>query len=185
MRQKRDISEHRSNLSSPTLTLFATRPLAYCVTSKGLSYTKNEYNLFYHTSNAEYFFIRHFFQKKKKTLFWENREKLFWRHIWRFFRERGRPAPKIKKTFFYHKLVANILLFNSFFFFFSKKSCIFRENGEKPLLGAYVSSKEKGASGDENEKNLYGKCGFQYFFEESNIPRENGGKKFLEDTTIF
>ncbi len=56
-----------------------TRPLGYCATCKGSSYTKNEYGLFYHKLDAKYFFIQQFF--RKSCVFQENYEKLFWRHI--------------------------------------------------------------------------------------------------------
>ncbi len=45
-----------------------------CVTCKGYPNTKNEYNVFYHTLDAEYFFIK-FFSKKAVLIFRENREK--------------------------------------------------------------------------------------------------------------
>ncbi len=38
--------------------------LCHCATCQGLSYTKNEYGLFYQKFDAEYFFIRQFFRKK-------------------------------------------------------------------------------------------------------------------------
>ncbi len=72
VRQKSDISEHRS-----IRTLFVTRPLGHWATRQGSSYTKNEYNLFYRKFDAEYFFIQQFFRKKKNGIFRENREKLF------------------------------------------------------------------------------------------------------------
>ncbi len=50
-------------------------------------------------------------------------------------------------TSFVANKALNILLFNSFF----KKSCIFRENGEKPFLGDSVPFEGKGASVHENE----------------------------------
>ncbi len=51
VRQKRNISEHRS-------------PLSPCATFKGPSYATNEYNRFHQKLDAEYFFILQFFQKK-------------------------------------------------------------------------------------------------------------------------
>ncbi len=60
VRQKRDISDRRKleGASPPsTLTLFATRPLGHCAICKGLSYTKNEYNLYHQKLDAEYLFI--------------------------------------------------------------------------------------------------------------------------------
>ncbi len=59
--------------------MFATRPLGHCTTCKGSSYTKNEYNLFYHKLDAEYFLFDNFFEKG--NIFRENSEKLFWGHI--------------------------------------------------------------------------------------------------------
>ncbi len=59
----------------------------------------SEYNLFYyHKLDAEYFFIRQFF--RKSSIFRENCEKLFWGHIWVFFRGKRHFAPQIDITFF-------------------------------------------------------------------------------------
>ncbi len=56
--------------------------LGHCVTCKGSSYTKNEYNLFYHKLDGEslIFFYSTIFVKKN-NIFRENHEKLFWGHI--------------------------------------------------------------------------------------------------------
>ncbi len=88
MRQKSNISEHM-------------RPIGRCATckgGKGSSYTKNEYNLLYHKLDAEYFFIQQFFRKKQRFL-GKLKKKLFWEHIWPFFREMGRPTQKVNITF--------------------------------------------------------------------------------------
>ncbi len=64
-----NVSKGLRGLCAPsTLTLFATRPLGHCVTCKGSSYTKNEYNFFYQKLDAEYFFIQQFFRKKQYFL---------------------------------------------------------------------------------------------------------------------
>ncbi len=100
-------------VSAPsTLTLFATRPLGHYATCKGSSYTKNVYNFFGHRTPKMYItflseircwiFLYSTVFSKKISIFWENCEKMFWGHIWRFFRERRRLAPKINITF-YHK----------------------------------------------------------------------------------
>ncbi len=100
--QKNDTSDRRSNSPPSTLTLFASQPLGHCATCKGPSYTKNQYNLFYHKLDAEYFLFNNFF---KKTVFSEKTVKnCFWGHIRQFFREKRRLVPKINITFFYHKL---------------------------------------------------------------------------------
>ncbi len=155
VRQKSDILERRSKL-----TLFATRPLGYCATCKGSSYTKNVNNFFYQKSDAQYFLLDNFF--KKSSIFRENREKLFWKLIWRFFRERRRLASKINITFIITNKVRNILLFSVFF----KKICIFWENGKKLLVVAKSLLKGRGwVSADESEYYLFHrKCGFEYFF---------------------
>ncbi len=59
MRQKSDISERFApfNLTLGHGRWVAVRPV-------GVIYTKNEYNLFYHKLDAEYFFIQQFFWKK-------------------------------------------------------------------------------------------------------------------------
>ncbi len=75
------------------------------------------------------FLFNNFFEKS--SIFWENREKLFWEHIWQFFRERRRLAPKSNITFFITNEVMNSLLFNRFF----QKSCIFWKNSKRPFLG--------------------------------------------------
>ncbi len=92
--------------------------------------------------NAEYLFIQQVFQKKSR-IFWENREKLFWKRIWQFFRGRRRLAPKIYITFFITNKVRNILLFRSFF----KKGCIFWENGKNPFLGLKFFERKRGVWG--------------------------------------
>ncbi len=53
---------------SSTLTLFATQPPDQCATCKGPFNTKNEYNFFNRKLDAEYYFIRQFFQKKRRFL---------------------------------------------------------------------------------------------------------------------
>ncbi len=53
MRQKKDISDRKSKGSSLLPTLFAPRLLGRPATSNDSSYTKNEYNLFYHKLDAE------------------------------------------------------------------------------------------------------------------------------------
>ncbi len=68
VRQKRDISERRSNSPPSALTLFATQSLGHCATCKGSSYTKNECNLFYQKLNAKYFLFNYFFRKKQYFL---------------------------------------------------------------------------------------------------------------------
>ncbi len=100
--------------------------------------TNNEYNLFYQKLDAEYVLFNNFFENSR--IFWENNEKLFWRHIWRFFRERRCLVPKINITFFIANWVLNILLFSILF----KKSCIFWEDGKKLFLGAQVSLEGNG-----------------------------------------
>ncbi len=47
----------------PFNPLFAACPLGHCATSKGSSYTKNEYNLFYQKLDAEYFLFNIFLKK--------------------------------------------------------------------------------------------------------------------------
>ncbi len=47
------------------------------------------------------------------SIFWKFA--IFWRHLWQFFRERMRLAPKINITFFITNEVPNTLLFSSFF----------------------------------------------------------------------
>ncbi len=54
--------------AASTLTLFVTWLLIHCGTCQGLSYTKNEYNLFYHKLDAEYLFIQQVFRKKQYFL---------------------------------------------------------------------------------------------------------------------
>ncbi len=75
VRQKSDTSK-RTNKSWP---YFTTRPLGHCATCKESSYTKNEYNLFYQKLDAEYFLFNNFLEKN--SIFWENHEKVFWKHI--------------------------------------------------------------------------------------------------------
>ncbi len=63
VRQKNDISDHRSmglKGAKPLLCLQHVQ-LYHCATCQGLSYTKNEYSLFYQKFDAEYFFIQQFF----------------------------------------------------------------------------------------------------------------------------
>ncbi len=117
MRQKSYILKHWS-------TLFTTRPLDHCATGKGSFYTKNEHNLFYQKLEAKYFFIQQFF-RKKQVFAGKNCEKLFWGHIWQFFRERRHLVPKISITFFTTIKLSSFL----------KKGCISWKNGKKPFLG--------------------------------------------------
>ncbi len=106
---------------------------------------------------------------EENNIFWENREKLFWRRIWQIFRERRRLVSKINITFFIANEILNILLFSSFF----KKSCSFLRKRQKTVSGAQVSFEGKNASGDENEYN--------HFYEKW----EMGKKNFGGDMTIF
>ncbi len=125
------------------------------------------------------FLCDNFFEKS--SIFWEKRAKLFWEHIWQFFRERRRLALKINVTFFITNEIPNILLFSSFF----KKSCIFWENGKNHFWGPSLFWRKE-AFGDKNEYNLfYGKWGFEYFssdnFFEKGTFWEKMGKKFYGD----
>ncbi len=146
MRQKSDISE-RSQSRWVTV-----RPV------RGHLTPKMNITFFIRNLMVNNFLFYNFFDKR--SIFREHLEKLFWGHIWQLFRERRRPTQKINVTFlpqsryriFYYLVV------------FSKKNSIFW-NGKKPFLWAQVSFKEKGASGDENEYNLfYGQWGFECFF---------------------
>ncbi len=67
--QKSDISERRSKSwrgLRPLQSLLSLQHVQLChrATCQGLSYTKNEYSLFYQKFDAEYFFIQQFFRKK-------------------------------------------------------------------------------------------------------------------------
>ncbi len=56
----------------------ATGQLGHCATCKGSSYTKDEYNRFYHKLDAEYFYSTMY---STKAVFSSKPEKLFWGHI--------------------------------------------------------------------------------------------------------
>ncbi len=65
VRQKSDISEHRSKgWSGRPLHCLQHIQLCHCATCQGSSHTKNEYILFYQKFDAKYFFIQQFFSKK-------------------------------------------------------------------------------------------------------------------------
>ncbi len=103
VRQKSDTSKCRSKgwrgrSRLQSLLCLQHVQLCHCATWRGSSYTTNEYSLFYQKFDAEYFFIQHFF--RKKAVFSEKTaKKMFWRRIWKFFRERRRLTPKINITF--------------------------------------------------------------------------------------
>ncbi len=78
------------------------------------------------------FLFNNFFVKS--SIFWENCEKQFWKHLRQFFRERRRLASKFNATFFYLNKVLNTVLFISFF----KKGCIFWENRKAIVSGTQV-----------------------------------------------
>ncbi len=148
VRQKRNILDCKSKVRplQPSLCLQhvhwdSVRPIKGYLTPK--------MNITFPIRNCmlNIFLFNNFFLKKQNFL-----KKMFWEHIWQFFRERRRPMSKINITCFITNEVLNILLFNSFF----KKSCIFWKNAKKPFLMP-KSSFLKGtpASGDENEYNLF------------------------------
>ncbi len=82
---------------------FATQLLGHYATCQGLTYTKNEYNLFYHKLDGEYFLFNNFFKKK---VFSEKMRGTFDD----FFSERRHLVPKINIIFFYHKLGAEYFI---------------------------------------------------------------------------
>ncbi len=133
------------------------------------------------------FLFNNFF--KKSNIFRKTGEKLFWRRIWQFFRERRGPATKINITFFLLQMRYWIFYYLAVF---SKKAEIFWENGKKPFLGPKSLLKGRGRLATkmnitfyliENEVLNIFSC--NNFFEKSNIFGENGEKKFWGNTTIF
>ncbi len=85
--------------------------------------------LFYQKLDAEYFLFVNFFEKS--NIFRQDGKKLFWWHIWRFFRGRRRLVQKINITFlsqirrwiFYYLAV------------FSKKNSNFLRKWQNPFPG--------------------------------------------------
>ncbi len=130
VRQKRDISnaevryfERRSKGwggRKPILCFWHRPTLGHCTTCNGPSYIKNEYNIFYRKLDAEHFF-------RKKKYFRKKPWKSVWGHIWQFFRGRRSPATKIKVTF-YHKLGTYWIFYYLAVFF---KKAVFSEKRAK------------------------------------------------------
>ncbi len=97
-----------------------------------------------------FFWKKHYIPRKLKNCFGGTFD--------HFLRERRSLTPKINITSFITKSVLNILFLNSFF---HKKTGIFRA---KSHFWGQVRLEGKGASGDENEYNLfYGKWGWISF----------------------
>ncbi len=124
---------------------------------------------------------------KKSSIFWENREKLFWGCIWQFFRERRRLALKINITFLITNHVLNILLLSSFF----KRNCNFLRNGKKPFLGPNSLLKRRGRLATKMNitffmgNELLNNFSFNNFFEKINVFGENEEKNILWLTWPF
>ncbi len=90
MRQNNDIAE---SFATSKLTLLVTRPPGCCAICKRSSYTKNEYNLFYHKLNVEYFLFNNL-KKKKKAVFREKTVKNSFEGPFDYFLGKGLSCPK-------------------------------------------------------------------------------------------
>ncbi len=117
---------------------------------------------------------------EKRSIFRENREKLFSGHISPiFFKERRRLVPKISVTFFLSQITYRT-------FYYSE------EKVKNRFWGPNIFWREEGVwrlkmnninffKGNE-VLNIFS---FNNFFQETNIFRENDEKQFLGDETIF
>ncbi len=143
--QKSDISDRRSK---------SWRGATY----QGLSYTKNEYGLFYQKFDAKYFFIQQFFRKK---LYFQRKPQktVFGGAIDNFLGKEGVLRQKLTQLFYYKWGIEYFIIYQFF-----PKICNFLRKFQKSVSGAQFSFKEKETSSDENEYKLfYRKWGLEYF----------------------
>ncbi len=116
-----------------------------------------------------------------------NCEKLFWRQLWQFFRERRRPAPKINITFL--SQVSYWILF--YLAVFSKKAAFSEKMAKPQFLEPKSLLKGRGHPGTKmNMTSFIGNevlniFSFKNFSEKSNIFREKGEKKFWGTWPFF
>ncbi len=98
---------------------------------------------------------------EKSNIFWENLEKLFFRRIWQFYKNRRRFAPKINITFL-SQMRFWILHYLAVF----SKTAVFSVKTAKPQFwGPSLFWRERDVRRWKWIYNLfYGKWGFEYFF---------------------